>query len=172
LKSYSYEDLRNLRTLVLGEISTGKTRYCMRLLREAYKHGDPITVLDFAPPRRVVNGLEVGGRLYEPDCNVVYLYSEKIHTPRLSASNKEELERLVSENRAITNKLIKEYLMAPTPVLFINDLSIHLQGGGTRELVKAIEVDHGSGVSDRERLNILELMEEMDLVINLKRCKN
>jgi len=180
----SYESFRHRRTLIVGDVGVGKTGLCGKLLSDAYDLCESITVLDFGPSNREIDGLKVGGHLIKPGCDVKRLGSDMIKTPRLTARSREELNELADENRAITTKLIHEYVKAPTPVLFINDLSIHLQRGGLEEVLRAIWLaqtviangylgkrlaeDYGSGVSAHERRNMLDLVEEMDLVVNLR----
>ena len=45
-----------MRTLILGDVGTGKTLLTKRLLREALEKTDGmVTVLDFAPPAKVIS---------------------------------------------------------------------------------------------------------------------
>ena len=181
----SYSELIGTKTLIVGDVGTGKTVLTRRLLLEAVDQVDGvITVLDFAPPAQKVKGVDVGGYLLEDDHpQIRCLYSRLIKTPRLSAEDGHEVVRLASCNREITESLIAKFLDSPTDTLFINDASIHLQQGNLRELLDAIGVastvvangymgstlrpDHGSGVSERESLQLRQLAAKMDRVIEL-----
>jgi len=174
-----------MKTLIVGDVGAGKTALTKRLLLDAMVQvSDVITVLDFAPPAQKVKGIDVGGYLLKDSHpNVKCLYSRLIKTPRLSAENGDELIRLASYNREITESLITKFLDSPTDTLFINDASIHLQQGNLRELLDAISYastvvangymgsklrpDHGSGVSERERFMMRQLTAKMDRVIEL-----
>jgi len=174
-----------LKTLIVGDVGAGKTTFTRRLLMEAVDQvNDMIMVLDFAPPAQKVKGIDVGGYLLEDSHpKVKCLYSRLIKTPRLSAEDSDELIRLASYNREITEALITKFLDSPTDTLFINDASIHLQQGNLRELWNAISEastvvangymgstlwrDHGSGVSKRENFKLRLLTARMDRVITL-----
>ena len=174
-----------MKTLIMGEVGTGKTTLTRRLLFEAVdQDSNIITVLDFAPLVQKVKGIDIGGYLLEDSHpKVKYLYSRFIKTPRLSATDSDEVIRLASYNREITESLITKFLDSPTDTLFINDASIHLQQGELRELLDAINSsstvvangymgttltpDHGSGVSKRENVLIRKLAAKMDKVIKL-----
>jgi archaellum biogenesis ATPase FlaH len=179
----SFRELKDHRTLIVGDVGTGKTVMTRNILMDAHEDRETITILDFAPRRKEVEGFNVGGYLLENSQGVRCLFSEEINTPRLSARNPVELVRLADENRVITSRLIKEYIMTPNPILFVNDISIHLQRGDISQILEAIEYaqtmiangyfgkhlseDYGSGVSEHERKNMIALAEQMDFVINL-----
>lgn len=178
----SYRELKGKRTLITGDIGSGKTVLTRRLLREAIEQGEKVTVVDFAPDARNMDGVKVGGYLVENEkCRV--LKSGSIATPRLSAKDAEELVRLAEYNAGITQGLLSEFIEDPTPVLVINDTSIHLQCGEIEPIFEAIEKaetailngylgeylskDHGTGVSSRERALMWELSRSMDREIKL-----
>jgi len=148
----SYESFRHRRTLIVGDVGVGKTGLCGKLLSDAYDLCESITVLDFGPSNREIDGLKVGGHLIKPGCDVKRLGSDMIKTPRLTARSREELNELADENRAITTKLI---WLAQTVI-------------ANGYLGKRLAEDYGSGVSAHERRNMLDLVEEMDLVVNLR----
>jgi len=181
----SFSELRGKKTLIVGEVGTGKTALTRRLLFEAVDQvNDIITVLDFAPLAQKVKGIDVGGYLLE-DSNpkVKYLCSRFIKTPRLSAKDSYEVIRLANYNRKITDSLINKFLDSPTDTLFINDISIHLQQGKLQLLLNAIKKsstvvangymgttltpDHGSGISRRENSLMRKLAVEIDKMIKL-----
>ena len=185
MRGCSFDELVGMKTLIVGDVGTGKTVLTRRLLMEAVNLvSDLITVLDFAPPAQKVRGIDVGGYLLEDSHpRIRCLYSRLIKTPRLSAEDGEELIRLASFNREITESLIAKFIDSPTETLFINDASIHLQQGNLGELVDAIDTastvvangymgstlkpDHGSGVSERENFMMRRLAARMDRVIEL-----
>ena len=185
MRECCFSELIGMKTLIVGDVGTGKTTFTRRLLLEAVNQVNGlITVLDFAPPAQKVKGIDVGGYLLEDGHpKIKCLYSRLIKTPRLSAEDGYEVIRLASYNREITESLITKFLDSPTETLFINDASIHLQQGNLRELLDAIGIastvvangymgsklrrDHCSGVSERENFKLRQLAARMDRVIEL-----
>lgn len=181
----SYSELKGKRTIIVGDVGTGKTLLTKRLLIEAINQSkESITVLDFAPQERTVNGVKVGGYLCEDSLpHVRYYRSKLMKTPRLSAKDGVEVIKLADYNKDITEHMLHQFLESPTEILFINDTSIHLQRGNLQTLWNAIiradtvvangylgehlRQDHGTGVSRRERLLMQQLATEMDNVIRL-----
>ena len=112
-----------------------------------------------------------------------YLAPRRIETPRLAARNGGELLELVKKNRQRISNLLKQYMEKPTPILFINDISIYLQSGDFETLAKAIgkastlvangyygktlSNDYSTGVSSLERELMDKLVATMDLRIHL-----
>lgn len=181
----SYKDIRGKHTLIVGEVGTGKTKLTRALLKEAAQIEPEIKVLDFAPHLQIHGGREVGGFLLDRNVpGVIHFKSLNIKTPRLSAKSPEELMSLADSNRVITEKMLSVFIESPSRVLFINDVSIHLQRGSLRDLMRAVEKtetsvsngylgnllspDYGTGLSDRERSMMNKLGERMDKVIYLK----
>ena len=185
MRECCFSELIGLKTLIVGDVGAGKTGLTRRLLLEAVDQvSDVITVLDFAPPAQKLKGIDVGGYLLENHHpKVKCLYSRLIKTPRLSAEDGDEVIRLASYNREITESLLAQFLGSPTDTLFINDASIHLQQGNLRELLNAVNTaltvvangymgstlrrDHCSGVSERENFKLRQLAARMDKVITL-----
>jgi hypothetical protein len=178
----SLNDLVGRKTLILGEVGAGKTRYTKTLLMEARSKGlGPITVIDMAPQPTKVGDTSVGGFLIEVDTEVRVLRCDDIKTPRLSARNAKELMELALSNHVEIELLLEEFNREPTPVLFINDVSIYLQVGGLANLWDTINKaetvivngyfgdklsdDRGTGVSEHERSLMEELASRMDKVI-------
>lgn len=184
----SFRDLRGKRTLILGDVRTGKTRLTARLLEEAVGLGfsGMITVVDMAPETRAVEGRTIGGRLSEltqAHAKVRYLSPPRVETPRLAATSAEELLSLARLNVERIGPLLEAYSAAPSPILFINDISIYLQSGPVEAVLTAAEKaetfiangyyggyfhrDYGTGVSRREREQMDLLASSMDMVIRL-----
>ena len=184
----SFADLLGKRALILGDIRSGKTRLTASLLREAMTLGftTEITVIDMAPKSALVKGMRIGGRLFEvskrPD-GVRYLAPGRVETPRLSAGSGEELRKLVEENRRRIYPLLRSYISKPTPILFVNDVSLYLQSGDLRTLYEATQSastfvgngyygstladDFSTGVSAKERELMDRLAATMDIQIRL-----
>ena len=181
----SIEEVLGIRTLIMGEVGSGKTRLTSKLLEEALGMGlKMITVLDMAPEAATVNGIAIGGTLQGvTDLGVRYLRSRDVKAPRLSARDPEELMDYANQNRRIINRLLDAFLLEPTRILFVNDVSIYLQRGyidylwgvfSAAETVVAngyygerLKADHETGLSSRERTLMEELASRMDRVIRL-----
>jgi hypothetical protein len=86
-------------------------------------------------------------------------------------------------NRKIAESLLDDFLLEPTTILFVNDVSIHLQRGEINRLWRAFEAaetvvvngyygerlkaDCERGLSSCERTLMEELASRMDRVIRL-----
>ena len=167
----------------------GKTKLTAELLEEAVKqgHSGEITVIDMAPEAGLYEGKSIGGRLPEvtDTCRLVrYLSPLKIETPRLRAKTPGELISMARLNEERIKVLLDEYLERPSPILFVNDVSIYLQSGSIDLILitanragtfvangyygERLSADLGTGVSERERALMDALASEMDLVISLR----
>jgi len=178
------KNLLGRRTLIVGDIGSGKTRLTARVLEEFVKMelDDYITVIDMAP-EPVGN---IGGKLCiytTATSRVRYLVPEIVYTPRLSGKSKDEIITLAVRNAMNIKSCILEYLQAPSPILILNDLSMYLHAGDLVDIIECIEVantfvgngyygtffseDYGSGISVRERVLMECLMRFMDSVYRL-----
>ena len=181
---YSFSDLRSRKTLITGDIGSGKIEYARRLLEHAIEAAEGlITVIDFSPSLRTKDGADAGGRLYDGDSPMVRVLSSKLmKAPMVTAETPDELVRLAEYNRNITEALLGQF-KGPTDVLFINDVHLPLHRGTLQTLWEAVrEVDTvvltgcmgsdpsndlGTGVSRRERTLMMRLGSKMDQVIQL-----
>ncbi|MEM4706734.1 MAG: hypothetical protein QXW27_04255, partial [Candidatus Methanomethylicaceae archaeon] len=75
-----FKELIGKRTIIKGEVGSGKTRLTEQLINEAltifpsYK----ITVIDLAPPRIIIGSSTIGGYINVP-LGINYLRPEKIY---------------------------------------------------------------------------------------------
>lgn len=185
----SASDLLGRRTLIVGDVGSGKTRLTAELLKGLLERVDPchITVVDMAPERMGV-GLALTRYLSLPE-GVRYLRQEGLRAPRLEGRNRDEVLQLARHNARLIKPLLDLYRTRPTPVLVVNDLSIYLQSGPLEDVVSCLnlsrtflgnayygsklEEDAGSGLSVRERRLVEELMRLVDVVVRLgSRCSN
>jgi len=184
----SFRELLGRKTLIVGDVGSGKTKMAVELLSEAVRlgYGPQITVIDMAPATTIVKGRKVGGKMIElTDAarEVRYLAPERVETPRLSAETPEQLLRLVQLNKSRVDEAIEAYLKKPTKILFVNDISIYFQSGSAEPVLKAAKKaqtfiangyygqylahDQGTGVSEVERRLMDHLAKHMDEVIRL-----
>ncbi len=170
--------------LILGDVGTGKTRLTAQILDSLLKEVsvDDITIIDMSPT--TVAG--VGGRLssYTPNAmKVRCLAPEVVHAPRIEGKNKDEVINLAEFNRKVIEPFLHEFIHRPTPILFINDLSIYLHAGDVEMIIECLKLsntvvansyygeslldDKGSGVSFRERKLLDELACRFNDVLDL-----
>ncbi len=191
-----YAKIMRKKILIIGDLGSGKTALTSKLLDQAMKICDNaildnvirnnITVIDFAPGEIIRLDKKVGGKLSDPTLTqrtVGYLSPEKVNTPRISGKTSLEVEKLAKENASMMEKILKEYLEKPTPILFINDVSLFLQAGDydiLKDVLNNSETavingyygeelseDRGSGVTERERQLMNKLIDDVDIVIKL-----
>lgn len=173
----------NKKILIVGEVGSGKTRLTAKILEELVAHGfsNYITVIDMAPSIK-----NVGAKLStytETFKNIRYFFSEKIKGPRLEGKDSEEVLEIAKSNRKIIEKFLEEYLMKPTDILIVNDLTIYLHAGEIEKIFDIMEKaktfianayygnllseDKGSGLTAREKLLVQSLSKKFDKVIML-----
>ena len=183
----SVNEILNKRTLIIGELASGKTLLTLKLTLNLVNngYGKHITVLDFAP-KKIGN---IGGKFldfgFNPSKVFAYLTPLKVYTPRISAKSSQELLSLAVKNKENIEKIIFKYLANPTEILVINDLTLYFHAGSL-ELIdecimlsktfianayygRELSFNHGTGVSAKERSLVIELMKYMDNIIVLKR---
>ena len=177
------EKVLGKRTLIIGEMGSGKTRLLGQLLDQLIEMGlgEEVTLIEMAP------GLITAGRLLEDYTKNVfkvrYLKPWIIIPPRLMGKNPEEVIRYARFNHLALKPLIEEYLEKPSRILLINDLTIYLHDGDLNDIEKVIKAaetfiatayegerlsdDKGSGITERERRSLNALKKIVDQVIKL-----
>jgi len=178
-------EIVGLKTLIVGDVGTGKTRLTRRLLDEALEMSlERVVVIDMAPEAVIIEGVSVGGALLDSHRDGVWLLrSSDIKTPRLSAKSPEELLQLADHNRREIDGQLDAFDAEPGDTLFVNDVSIYLQRGDLERLwstlkdPKSVVVngylgerlkgDLGTGLSLNEQNQMEDLASRMDLVIEL-----
>ncbi len=125
------------RLLIKGESGRGKTRLTSivaRILAETLSPSE-ITVVDFAPN---VKGL--GSPVTRVE-GVRYLRPEGLRAPRLESGGDCRLAwKLALHNASLTSETLISYISDPTPVLLVNDATIHLHAGSPETLLRALEL--------------------------------
>ena len=131
--------------LILGDVNTGKTTLCRRLLAGlcAQGFGARCCVLDLAPhiPHALAlqKGLKgVGGALFPPPGARVQDLRAHLDPPRLSSSSEEEAMRKAERNAETIDTLLARLPGSGRDILFINDVTLYLQAGSVTHLLDRI----------------------------------
>jgi len=170
-----------LRTLIVGDVNTGKTSYLQLLLLECRGRG-AIVILDMAPEKIG----EVGGKIRVPSGSDIHYFTTVIRPPRLSATDDDEARRIAMDNVGMIEKnLFKKAEALSAQILIINDVSLYLQMGDLDRLLGILEkystvVMNGymgntfqdSVLTRRERKNMEGLITFCDQVIQSEERKN
>lgn len=177
--SRSSGGLDSFSILILGETGRGKTRLAVKIANALARATGPgrVTVLDFAP-----DVMGVGRPMQGLHGWVKVLRPPRLHAPRLeSRGDCGRAWMYARENAVETSRLLESYLEDPTPVLVVNDLSIHLHAGDPGLLEEAIQASivfvgnsywgevlrDECGIWERERGLIAGIMDRVDLVWRL-----
>ncbi len=140
------EQLIGLRTVITGEVNTGKTTLTGSWGDAAWKCLDApfVAVLDMAPtmPPELCGRIRnkgIGGFVDFSSFTPDLLFRGEIHPPRLLGTSPDHILALARENR----KRIETWLAAvlardQVDLLIINDMSIYLQTGKVEKLTAVI----------------------------------
>ena len=130
-------------TLILGEVNTGKTTLTEVMLSTISPliPNERLAVIDLAPviPANMTTkfGLSrIGGRLKRPDKEKGLYLTAHIDPPRLSTDTEEEALAVAERNRIKVEKLLEIFSKSERDVVFINDISLYLQAGSARDLIR------------------------------------
>ncbi|MBN1682318.1 hypothetical protein JW865_02045 [Candidatus Bathyarchaeota archaeon] len=185
MTNISINEIIGKKTLIIGDVGTGKTRLSKDILEQMIKkYPYNITVVDFAPEQTIINKLKIGGKLIKsPTPKIRILNAEGILPPRLLAKKPEEVIKYSKNNNKIIEKIFGDFLATSSKVLFINDVSIYLQTGNFNRLWNVIQKsetvvingylgdklnnDYNTGISLREKQMMIKLSKRMDKVILL-----
>lgn len=183
---YSFTEFLEKKILIIGDVGAGKTKLTLELISQAIEagHAKDTTIIDMAPATKLVKGRKVGGRLYEMmeiPKQMRYLAPVKVETPRLSAEDADHLLHLIKLNHDAILPLLLDFVNNPSPILFINDISIFFQSGSSKAVLSTIKpsetfiangyygkyfaFDHDTGVSKTEQDLMDLLSSKMDKVI-------
>lgn len=115
------------RTLILGDVNSGKTERTRQILHAFIRAGyaEQLTVLDLSPDP-VGN---IGGKLQVPAGRPLLHFSPTIFAPRLSGRNPDEVQRLAFQNARMIEKLFPEIKRRKRKILIINDATLYFHAG-------------------------------------------
>lgn len=180
------ESFLHKRTLIVGDVNSGKTTLTQEILDAFCREGvgGSILVLDLAPrippeiaARKGLSG--VGGSLSPPAVSRLRYLRPTLLPPRLMSQTQDEAVELARRNLETIEQLMgRSHLESET--VFLNDVSIYLQAGSARKLLSWLEAFRtvvangymgerlgGGPLSRRERQQMEELASGFDAVIRL-----
>ncbi len=175
------------RTLILGEVNTGKTTLCGRMLEALVRETGPdrICVVDLAPVipvhlARKIGRSNIGGRMRLPDRQGLLYLPGEIEPPRLISETEAQALAAAHRNLVEIGRIFEIFTLSKRDILFVNDISLHLQAGGLAALTAWLALagtvvangyygrSLGLGrISIRERRGMEVLSEFFDRVIHL-----
>jgi len=170
------ENYLNKRTLITGDVKSGKNARTLKILQEFIQAGyaDRIAVIDMAPDP--IRG--IGGKITPPAGAPVLYLTTTIIAPRLTGKDEAETRRLAVQNARAIEALFDSLRRQPKEILFVNDASLYLQAGDLDTFLailktastQVMNVYHGSTFPDsaltrREKRLTEELMETCDIIV-------
>lgn len=184
-KNCSVDDYLNRFTMIVGDVSSGKTALTQKILVDFYNIFEGrVTVVDLAPDidRSDSAGKDhshaVGGRLHIPGSGNVDYYHAWINAPRLRSRDEKHAQVLAAKNKNTIEVLFEKALRKKADALFVNDCSLYLHAGSPVQFLEWIHsfktaVVNGyvggffgeSSISTRERAGMEYLMHHCDQLI-------
>ena len=173
----SVREFKNKKTIIVGEVNTGKTAYLSEIINEFIKEGEKdITLIDMAPEE--TNG--IGGKMNLEGDDIIRYYTAQIVAPRLTGRSTDEVEALAKQNAELIESVFFKYKKNPGKVLFVNDISLYIQTGDLRKLLSWLNSTPtvimngyygsslgGGELGGRERENMQSLIKRCDRVIQI-----
>lgn len=172
------EEYIDRRTLIVGDVNSGKTGRTLKILQRFLRagYGKNIAVLDLAPDS--VRG--VGGKMEPPlDEPLVYL-TTSISAPRLTGRNENHIRQLAENNSTAIEKLFVKLHQQKRAILFVNDATLYLQAGHFKRFIEILDTAstqiinayYGNTFADseltqRERNLTEDLMKICDKIITM-----
>jgi tRNA-specific 2-thiouridylase len=139
-------DYLNKKTLIVGDVNSGKTTLCRKILEDLCRQGlgERIAVIDLAPEipegslrNRGLKG--VGGRLQPPAGSGAAWLHAPVIAPRLTSSSEAEALEKAGRNREAIEILLKQFEASGRDILFVNDVSLYLQAGDPERLAGLLD---------------------------------
>ena len=171
------QEFINKRTIIVGEVNTGKTAYLGEILKRFLEGGEAeIALIDMAPES--IKG--IGGKMSMQGVDSARYYTAQISAPRLAGKSVDQTEALAGLNAELIEGIFEKYVKNPGKTLFINDVSLYLQTGDLHKLILFLDFTPtvimngyygfslgGGELGKRERHNMEELQKRCDRVIQV-----
>jgi len=167
------------RTLIVGDVNTGKTDRTLDILKLFLKKGyaKEIAILDMGTDP--VQG--IGGKMQPPEGEPVLYLTGAISAPRLRGKDANHTLQLAGENAQTIEQLFEKLQGGGKEILFVNDVTLYLQAGRLNRLIETlntastqiINAYYGNAFADseltqREKRLTEALMKTCDHVITMK----
>jgi len=140
------EECLDRKTLILGDVNTGKTTLTREALEVLCRRdlGARIAIVDMAPeiPEKLAKekGLSgVGGKLLPTEGQGILYLGGHLAPPRLSSKTEAEAMEKARQNRWIIEGLFGKLDGQSRDILLVNDVSIYLQAGTAEDLIRYLE---------------------------------
>lgn len=168
----------NRRTLIVGDVNSGKTSQTLNILKLFLKAGyaGRIAILDLAPEN--IQG--IGGKMELPQNDSLLYLTTSILAPRLTGNDEHHILELAEKNASATEKLFAKFLQQKREILFVNDATLYFQAGDFEHFLKILDASsthiinayYGHTFSDseltqREKKFTEELMKLCDQIIEM-----
>ena len=146
MSGINLEDYLSRKTLILGDVNTGKTTLTKKVLEALCRRdlGGRIAIVDMAPevPEKLAKekGLPgVGGKLTPPEGHDIIYLAGHYDPPRLSSRTEEDAMEKAKQNRRISEGLFRKLDGQLRDILLVNDVSMYLQAGTTENLTRWLD---------------------------------
>lgn len=170
----------NKRTLIIGDVNTGKTERTYEILHLFLRSGyaKKMFILDLAPGSKGGIGRKM---IPPPDTDLIYLTSS-ISAPRLTGKDENHIMKLAKKNAKTIEGLFIKYNQQQRDILFVNDVTLYFHAGNFEQISKlfysaatiVINAYYGQTFADseltrREKKWAQDLMKMCDRVILMTR---
>jgi GTPase SAR1 family protein len=146
MPDFHLEDYLKRKTLILGDVNTGKTTLTRKVLEALCRRdlGGRIAIIDMAPevPEKLAREkglIGVGGKLMPPEGHNILYLGGLFEPPRLSSQTEEEAMGKAQQNWQINEGLFHQLDGQWRDILFINDVSMYLQAGRMENLTRWLD---------------------------------
>ena len=125
------------RTLIIGDVNTGKTARSARILKLFINKGyaKKIAILDLGTDP--VQG--IGGKIQPPPGEPLLYLTGIISPPRLMGKNTNHTLHLANENAKTIEKMFVKLRQEKREVLFVNDATLYLQAGRLNRFIEILD---------------------------------
>ena len=168
----------NRRTIIVGDVNSGKTSYTLNILELFLKagHAGKIAILDLAPD----NIQRIGGKMELPQDESLLYLTTSILAPRLTGKDEYHTLTLAKKNATAIEKLFTKFFLQKREILFVNDATLYFQAGDFDRFIKILDASStqiinayyghtfsDSGLTRREKNLTEKLMKLCDQIIEM-----
>ncbi len=146
----------NKRTLIVGDVNSGKTAQTFEILQMFLKKGyaKKIAILDMGT--NPIRG--IGGKMLPPPDVPIFYLTSFISAPRLMGKDSNHIRKLAEENARSIERLFETFQQKHREIIFVNDATLYLQAGHLERFLEIlntastqiINAYYGDAFSDSE----------------------